>query len=72
MSGCWRKNFIATGGNAVTMSATTMPTSFGQLLTVAREKCGLSLEDAAHPGAKLFLPRCQKMTQHLPLPRTNH
>jgi cytoskeletal protein RodZ len=30
------------------MNATTMPTSFGQLLTAAREKRGLSLEDAAH------------------------
>jgi hypothetical protein len=48
MSGMLAKNFIATGGNAVTMCATTMPTSFGQLLNVAREKRGLSLEDAVH------------------------
>mgnify|MGYP002862782428 CR=1 FL=1 len=30
------------------MSATTMTTSFGHLLTAAREKRGLSIEDAAH------------------------
>jgi cytoskeletal protein RodZ len=42
------KNFIATGGKAVTMDATAMTTSFGQLLSAAREQRGLSIADAAH------------------------
>jgi transcriptional regulator with XRE-family HTH domain len=44
------KKFIASTSGDVTIavSLTTMTASFGQLLSAAREKRGLSLEDAAH------------------------
>lgn len=40
------KKFIASGGNSVTIA--TMPATFGQTLSAAREQLGLSLEDVAH------------------------